>query len=43
MPTPEQLAREKIDSQLAACGWIVQDRAGVHTGSQTTRMPKSPM
>ncbi len=26
MPTPEQLARQNIDSQLAACGWIVQDR-----------------
>jgi len=24
-PTPEQLAREQIDAQLVACGWIVQD------------------
>ncbi len=24
-PTPEQLAREVIDAQLAACGWHVQD------------------
>ena len=26
MPTPEELARENIDKQLAACGWIVQSR-----------------
>lgn len=26
-PTPESLARENIDAQLAACGWVVQDRA----------------
>jgi type I restriction enzyme R subunit len=26
-PTPESLARENIDAQLAACGWAVQDRA----------------
>ena len=26
-PTPESLARENIDAQLAACGWTVQDRA----------------
>ncbi|MCK6584994.1 MAG: DEAD/DEAH box helicase family protein [Anaerolineales bacterium] len=26
MPTPEELARENIDSQLTACGWIVQSR-----------------
>jgi type I restriction enzyme, R subunit len=24
--TPEQLARDNIDRQLAACGWIVQDK-----------------
>ena len=23
--TPEQQAREKIDEQLEACGWVVQD------------------
>jgi type I restriction enzyme R subunit len=23
--TPEQLARQKIDAQLDACGWLVQD------------------
>jgi integrase len=27
MTTPEARARENIDSQLAACGWAVQDRA----------------
>ncbi len=26
-PTPEQLAREQIDAQLAAAGWAVQDYA----------------
>jgi type I restriction enzyme R subunit len=26
-PTPESLARENIDAQLTACGWMVQDRA----------------
>ena len=26
MPTPEELARENIDKQLTACGWIVQSR-----------------
>lgn len=26
MPTPEELAREKIDKQLEACGWQVQSR-----------------
>ena len=24
--TPEQLARQKIDAQLVACGWVVQDK-----------------
>src|SRR5256885_17261870 len=27
MPTPEQLAREQIDAQLGAAGWVVQDYA----------------
>jgi hypothetical protein len=27
MPTSEALARENIDRQLTACGWIVQSRA----------------
>src|SRR5512142_2677968 len=26
MPTPEELARQNIDKQLVACGWIVQSR-----------------
>lgn len=26
MTTPEARARQNIDAQLAACGWIVQDR-----------------
>jgi type I restriction enzyme R subunit len=32
--TPEQLAREKIDAQLTAGGWIVQDRRhlNLHAG-----------
>ena len=30
MPTPEQLARENIDKQLAACGWIVQSRLAMN-------------
>lgn len=27
MPYPEELARRQIDSQLAACGWVIQDMA----------------
>jgi type I restriction enzyme, R subunit len=30
MPTPEALARQNIDSQLAACGWVVQDRLAMN-------------
>ena len=30
MPTPEELARINIDKQLEACGWKVQDRAGMN-------------
>jgi len=30
MPTPEELARINIDKQLEACGWNVQDRAGMN-------------
>jgi type I restriction enzyme R subunit len=26
MPTPEELARQEIDRQLAECGWAVQDK-----------------
>jgi type I restriction enzyme, R subunit len=25
--TPEQKARQQIDAQLAACGWVVEDYA----------------
>ena len=28
--TPEQRAREKIDGQLEACGWVVQDFASIN-------------
>ncbi|MDP3183986.1 MAG: hypothetical protein Q8M58_01815, partial [Anaerolineales bacterium] len=30
MPTPESLARQQIDSLLAASGWTIQDRAGMN-------------
>jgi hypothetical protein len=30
MTTPEDLARQNIDAQLAACGWSVQSRAGMN-------------
>ena len=30
MPTPEGLARKNIDTQLNACGWVVQDRAATN-------------
>jgi type I restriction enzyme R subunit len=30
MPTPEALARQSIDEQLTAAGWVVQDRAGLN-------------
>jgi type I restriction enzyme, R subunit len=30
MTTPEALARQNIDTQLTACGWIVQDRAAMN-------------
>jgi type I restriction enzyme, R subunit len=28
--TPEQKAREEIDRQLAACGWVVQDHKAMN-------------
>jgi hypothetical protein len=28
--TPEAQAREKIDAQLIACGWVVQDKAALN-------------
>jgi len=30
MPTPESIARQKIDQLLTASGWTVQDRAGMN-------------
>jgi type I restriction enzyme, R subunit len=30
MTTPEALARLNIDAQLAACGWVVQDRRSMN-------------
>jgi type I site-specific restriction endonuclease len=30
MPTPEELARQTIDKQLTACGWVVQDMSGLN-------------
>ncbi len=30
MPTPEELAREKIDALLASCDWIIQDRSTIN-------------
>jgi type I restriction enzyme R subunit len=34
MTTPEFLARENIDAQLTACGWVIQDRTklNLHVG-----------
>ena len=28
--TPEQKARDLIDGQLVACGWVVQDKAKIN-------------
>jgi len=28
--TPEQLARDEIDRQLIACGWIIQDKSAIN-------------
>ena len=30
MPSPEELAREKIDKLLTECGWIIQNRATIN-------------
>ena len=30
MPDPEQLARQEIDTLLAPCGWVVQDKNAVN-------------
>ena len=32
---PEQIARDKIDMQLAACGWIVQDIKNINLNAST--------
>jgi type I restriction enzyme R subunit len=31
---PEQVARDHIDNQLAACGWVIQDmrKVNLHVG-----------
>ena len=28
--TPEQIARDHIDQQLAACGWVIQNKSGIN-------------
>ena len=33
MPTPEERARETIDTLLEAAGWRVQDRAALNLGA----------
>ena len=30
MPSPEELAREKIDALLQQCGWIIQNRSTIN-------------
>src|SRR5438552_2872846 len=30
MPSPEELAREKIDKLLTECGWIIQNRSTIN-------------
>ncbi|MDP4207276.1 MAG: type I restriction-modification enzyme R subunit C-terminal domain-containing protein [Bacteroidota bacterium] len=30
---PEQIARDNIDKQLVACGWIIQDKAKINLGA----------
>ncbi len=32
---PEQLARDKIDKQLIACGWIIQDKNKINLNAST--------
>ena len=27
---PEQIARDHIDQQLAACGWVIQDKSRIN-------------
>jgi len=33
MPSPEELAREKIDKLLSACGWILRNRSTINLSS----------
>jgi type I restriction enzyme R subunit len=30
MPSPEELAREKIDALLQQCGWLLQNRSTIN-------------
>src|SRR5947199_8424816 len=30
MPSPEELAREKIDPLLTQCGWVIQNRSTIN-------------
>src|SRR5438034_9535854 len=30
MPSPEELAREKIDALLTQCGWVIQNRSTIN-------------
>ena len=33
MPTPEELARQRIDDQLTAAGWVIQDMKDLNLGA----------
>ena len=32
---PEQIARDNIDRQLIACGWVIQDKNRINLGAGT--------
>ncbi len=32
---PEQIARDNIDRQLIACGWVIQDKKSINLGAGT--------
>lgn len=32
---PEQVARDHIDKQLLACGWLIQDKSKINLGAGT--------
>lgn len=32
---PEQIARDNIDRQLMACGWVIQDKNQINIGAGT--------